>query len=121
MKFIFFVFTMILFTACSANSTQDEPFITGVVVQKNESTVLVVEGIEFHGEIDQEEWYSHDAVSFSVSENTEVVHANNSALAYHEVREGDKVEVWQRGGVKESYPLQTDARKIRVIEDYAIN
>lgn len=76
--------------------------------QKNEIGHILVEG-------DIEEDIEFDKANVSINKKTKIINENSDEkLKLSDIKVGDKVEVIITGEVRESYPVQVDAKIIRV-------
>lgn len=87
-------------TGC-AQIKLSEPDLTGYVIHKNDSSLLIVSNVavDYSSTDGSKEFY--DAVS-----------SNNTP---ENVETGDLVEVWYDGIVLESYPAQEEIRSLNII------
>lgn len=58
-----------------------------------------------------------EAISFRLTEDTEIVEESGGAVSLDELRIGMRVEAWHTGLVKESYPMQVEAVKLVLLDD----
>lgn len=85
--------------------------ITGISKSPNNEIV----GILVEGELEEDT--SHDKASISIDKSTSIYSATGKdKISIEELKEGMKVEVVFTGPVRESYPVQADAKTIRIIE-----
>ena len=116
----------VLITGCGAGDTSDgdesnnlkeEADITGLIysVSEGKTSFLVVEDIE-DSEVEEEEWYGKNAISFSITDETRFADVSGKEMTFEQINKGDKVAVWHTGEVMESYPLQAEAVRIELIE-----
>jgi hypothetical protein len=106
-----------LLTGCTTNggALQEPPDLEGLIYDKQEKTILVVEGIEDIS-ISEEEWQGKSAIVFSVTNKTEITLENGEKVEFDALEKGQRVKVWHTGHVLESYPAQAEARKIIVLD-----
>lgn len=99
-RLVFILFLIIIMTGC-AQIKLSEPDLTGYVVHKNDSSLLIVSNVavDYSSTDGSKEFY--DAVS-----------ANNTP---ENVETGDLVEVWYDSIVLESYPAQAEIRSLNII------
>lgn len=97
-KFLLVLFLVLASAGCSAADTA--PGIEGYIVRKEDDSMLVVSSMpkDFSASGGMKSFY--DAIWFS--------------NAPEDVEVGQKVQVWYRT-VKESYPAQSSANKVRVL------
>lgn len=105
--------------ACSPTLPDRDPDIRGSVTSLERYTDGDVLGrILVEGPIAPDTGY--DAASVSITDDTAVLHdvpdASPEPLAFEDLEEGMPVEVWFEGPVAESYPVQTTAGTVLVIE-----
>ncbi|MEC6748591.1 DUF3221 domain-containing protein [Marinilactibacillus sp. XAAS-LB27] len=81
--------------------TQNEPNITGYVMDKNDESVLIVS--------------NHSADYGSTGSSEGFYDAVTASNALDEVKIGDLVEVWYADGVRETYPAQATIGTLNVI------
>ena len=93
----------------------DEPTIVGYVTEVEEGRFLVAEaepGVYFDSLDDLE----GRKIYFSIVEDTEILF-EDEVVDFEDVSVGDLVHVWHQGPIMESYPEQTEAKKILVLEE----
>jgi hypothetical protein len=56
-----------------------------------------------------------DAIWFRIDKNTQIVTNNDNLLDVADLKPGQRVHVWHRGEIAESYPAQGQAMKIKVL------
>ncbi len=108
---------LLLLNGCGTGNEQgqmEDPIVTGLIYSLAENSMLVIEGIETI-DISEEDWQGNDAISFSISGSAEIIGKGDESLTFEDLREGDEVDVWHTGPVRESYPMQADAVKVEVI------
>lgn len=89
--------------------------IRGEITAISKSTDNKIVSILVEGE--QEEDTSYDKASISIDKNTIIyLDTGKDKISVEELKEGIKVEVIFTGPVRESYPVQADAKTIRIIE-----
>lgn len=117
MKWILYLLGVaFLLTGCTTNGAIGEsPDMQGLIYDKQEKTILVIEGIE-DVTLSQEEWQGKPAIVFRVTEKTKITAENGEKVEFEALEKGQRVKVWHTGTVMESYPLQAEARKIVVLE-----
>ena len=96
------------------NPTDEKPIIEGFVYELNEESFLVSEGInsDNYEELDDLEG---EAIVFSVTDNTKFINSEEES-SFEDLNLKDKVKVWNEGPIMESYPAQTDAKRVEIVE-----
>ena len=115
-RYIILGLIVVVLVAVSFSFREADPDIEGLIYSKSSGQILVVAGID---DVD----LPYDVVleqgslviAFSVTEKTIITGSEGKKITFTELQEGDQVKVWHTGSVRESYPLQADARKIVVI------
>ena len=114
-KKIFLVTLCILFLTligCQKDETID---IRGEITGISKSPDNKIVSILVEGELEEDT--SHDKASISIDKSTSIYSATGKdKISIEELKEGMKVEVVFTGPVRESYPVQADAKTIRIIE-----
>lgn len=106
---------MFAMAACSRSNEEHKIAIRGEITnlsegQNNKTIFIMVEGVV---EKDTE----FDKASITITEKTKVVEKDsNKKLSKEALKEGMKVEVIIEGPVRESYPVQVDAKEVRILE-----
>jgi beta-N-acetylhexosaminidase len=120
-KIILLICTFLLLSTvgCSKDSSEDvntkKLGIRGQVTKVSSDDSGKIKGILVEGIVEQDTEY--DKASVYIGENTKIYKNNTKEeLKRSVLKEGIKVEVIFEGGVRESYPVQADAKVIRVIE-----
>jgi Protein of unknown function (DUF3221) len=94
-----------------ANHKNDKVAIRGVVTvinEENEKGSILVEG-------NIEEDTEFDKASIYITQRTKIIKEEaNERLKLSDIKVGDKVEVIITGPIRESYPVQVDAKIIRI-------
>ncbi|MBS5883957.1 MAG: DUF3221 domain-containing protein [Clostridium sp.] len=84
--------------------------IRGLVVEKSQEDEIGYILVE----VDIEENTGFDKASISINKKTKIINEkSNEKLKLSDIKVGDKVEVIISGPVRESYPVQVDAKIIR--------
>ncbi|MFA5523397.1 MAG: DUF3221 domain-containing protein [Tissierellales bacterium] len=94
--------------------------IRGDITEINKSADNKIVSILVEGELEEDT--SYDKASISIDKSTSVYSATGEdKVSIEEITEGMKVEVIFTGLVRESYPVQADAKTIRIIEQNVNN
>ncbi|AQQ53482.1 DUF3221 domain-containing protein [Planococcus lenghuensis] len=94
-------FGIVGLSGCGQLSGAGEPDITGYVTEVEDGRILVVNPEAGKNDLGTVEEETYDAAWAGLSEDN--------------IRVGQLVEVWFRGGTNESYPVQATAGRIKVI------
>jgi beta-N-acetylhexosaminidase len=115
MLILLFCFVFILsFAACSKESN-NKVGIRGEITKISTNPSGKITRIFVEGKIEQDT--EHDKASISITEKTKIYEAGGKKkLEASSLKEGMKVEVDFEGPVRESYPIQADAKTIRIIK-----
>ena len=120
-KIILLICTFLLLSTvgCSKDSSEDvntkKLGIRGQVTKVSSDDSGKIKGILVEGIVEKDTEY--DKASVYIGEKTKIYKNNTKEeLEKSALKEGIKVEVIFEGGVRESYPVQADAKVIRVIE-----
>lgn len=116
-KIILLVCIFLLFSVvgCSRNSIQEKLGIRGEITEVTLDDNDKIIGIFVEGKVEQDTEY--DKASVSVGDKTKIYKGNTKeTLEMSTLKEGTKVEVIFEGPVRESYPVQADAKIITVIK-----
>ncbi len=94
----------------------ESSYIIGQIYEIDDNKILLAEGIEgeYDGFIDG---FLGEAGWFTIQEETELIGLENEEIVFKNLRIGNKVEVWVRGPVLDSYPIQAFAERIVIIEE----
>jgi beta-N-acetylhexosaminidase len=85
--------------------------ITKVTLGTDSKTIFIM----VEGEIEKDTQF--DKASVTITDKTKVIEsATKNKLSSKDLKEGMKVEVLVDGPVRESYPVQFDAKEVRVIK-----
>lgn len=114
-RYIILGLIVVVLVAVGFSFREADPDIEGLIYSKSDGQILVVEGIDDVN-------LPYDAVlekgslliNFYVTEKTIITGSDGKKITLTELQAGDQVKVWHTGSVRESYPLQADARKIMV-------
>ncbi|MGM0439294.1 MAG: DUF3221 domain-containing protein [Patescibacteria group bacterium] len=96
------------------NHVGEEATIKGFVYEINEESFLVAEGVNSDNYEDLED-LEGEAIAFSVTDDTEFINKGEEA-SFEDLNLKDEVKVWNEGPIMESYPAQTEAKKVEIIE-----
>lgn len=58
--------------------------------------------------------YKTDKAAFRVGPETEIIRADGSAATAADIKVGTKIALWIVGPIRESYPVQVDARRVLI-------
>ena len=90
-----------------------DPEIQGYVFSKEAESFLVAKGLEgglpYNGDINR---LKGEAILFQVTGDTEFEDSLGEKISYADIQLYDEVFVWSEGGILESYPAQTTAKKV---------
>ena len=98
---------------CS-NNTKDSLGIRGEITQIILDDGKSVTGILVEGKVESDTVY--DKARVRIAEDTVILKTTGQELSTKDLKEGMKVEVVFQGAVAESYPVQGQAKAIRVVE-----
>jgi beta-N-acetylhexosaminidase len=112
---LIFCFIFVLsFAACNKESN-DKIGIRGEISKISTNASGKITSIFVEGKIEQDT--GHDKASISVKENIKIYEADGKKkVEASSLKEGMRVEVVFEGPVRESYPVQADAKTIRIIK-----
>lgn len=109
------VLSLTFITACSNGISGEKIGIRGQITNITLDDDGKIKQILVEGKIESDT--QHDKASISILENTQVYKGNPvEKISISDLKEGQRVEVVFQGPVRESYPVQADARYIRVID-----
>ncbi|MEG0772709.1 DUF3221 domain-containing protein [Clostridium sp.] len=107
--------SLALITGCDSDITAEKIGIRGQITKIALDDSGNIRSILVEGKVESDT--QHDKASIGISENTKIYKDDiKKPLAINDLKEGLKVEVIFEGPVRESYPVQADAKYIRVIE-----
>jgi beta-N-acetylhexosaminidase len=110
---LIFVLTLFIVSGCIRINTKEKVGIRGEIGKVNLNDKGKVVSIYVEGKIEADT--THDKASVSITEKTKIYSTENKAtLSVNDLKEGMKVEIVFEGGVRESYPVQADAKSIKV-------
>lgn len=102
------------FTGCNKESN-NKLGIRGEIQKISTNPSGKITAIYVEGKIEQDT--GHDKASISITEKTKIYEADGKKkIEASSLKEGMKVEVDFEGPVRESYPVQADAKTIRVLK-----
>lgn len=85
-----------------------EPFfIRGAVSHVDHPWGIIVEG-------EPGTDYKTDKASFRIGPGTELIRADGTAGTAADIKVGTKITLWITGPIRESYPVQVDARRVLI-------
>lgn len=116
-KYLLLTAVLLLFvvSGCIRINTKEKVGIRGEILKLNLNDKGKVTSIYVEGKIDEDT--IHDKASVSINEKTKIYNAENkTAISVNDLKEGMKVEIVFEGGVRESYPVQADAKSIKIIK-----
>lgn len=116
-KIILLVSTFLLLSAvgCSKQITEEKIGIRGEITEVSLDDSGKITSILVEGKIEQDTQY--DKASVSIGEKTKIYdNDTKEELKRNGLKKGAKVEIIFEGGVRESYPVQADAKIIKVTE-----
>ncbi len=114
----FLVICSLAISACS-NPTEPldrDPFIVGFITEIEQHRILVEENVSVNEPLD----YAGNKIYFSIDDKTKIYAQLSDGtlqkIAFTDLRAGDKVKGWAKGGIADSYPHQGLAGQIVLIE-----
>ncbi|WP_430787354.1 YobA family protein [Virgibacillus flavescens] len=118
MKHILMLIVSVMFVLSGCSGEEQEfsgkPTIEGYLVDVQDKSILVVSGIT-----------KEQAVNMTWNDLTQgndkiykahTFYIDDSSTTFVEFKKGQKVRVWGKGGVRESFPPQSDLGKIELVE-----
>lgn len=112
---LFCIILMLSFIGCKKAASNKKLGIRGSIVEISTNDNSKITGILVEGKIQQDTEY--DKASIYVDEKTKIYEGETKKeLGVSSLKKGIKVEVIFEGPVRESYPVQADAKIIRIIE-----
>lgn len=99
-------------TACNqqGSTNTDPPVIDGYIIEAEENEILVVSNITR----EQAETITRESIFQMEGINAIVFDLSNTSVGYEK---GQRVQVWAKGGIRESFPSQAEAETIKIIEE----
>ena len=104
------------FGECENYLDTNKPTIKGEIISISDNSVLIAEGIEgeYNGSFEN---LIGNAIWFSINRETIFLnYESREEIAFKEFNVGDKVYVWNTGLILETYPAQTTAYAIALVE-----
>lgn len=117
-KVIVAISILLLFGAvgCSTNDNEKETGIKGTITKVITNDSGKITGISVEEKEDQSSTYGKASVF--IEDKTKIYKGNSNKLQDISIlKEGIRIQVTIEGGVRESYPVQVDAKIIRVLEE----
>lgn len=109
------IFLLLGAVGCSINDNGKEIVVRGTITKIIRNDGGKVTGILVEGKEEQDSEY--DKASVFIGDKTKIYKGSNSELQDTSVLvEGIRVQVTIEGAVRESYPVQVDAKIIRILE-----
>ena len=108
------IFLLLVSVIGCSNSSQDSVGIRGEITKITLSEDNRITSILVEGEVESDTVY--DKASVRIVEDTVILDNSGQDVSLQELRQGMKVEVVFQGAVAESYPVQGNAKAIRVIQ-----
>lgn len=116
-KIILLICALLLITivGCSKQSKEEKLGIRGEIAKVSYNDSGKISGILVEGKVEEDTQY--DKASVYIGEKTKIYkNSTKEELEISTLKEGVKVEIIFEGPVRESYPVQADAKIIRVIQ-----
>jgi beta-N-acetylhexosaminidase len=108
-----FIFAL-SFAACNKESN-NKVDIRGEITKISTNQSGQITAIFVEGKVEQDT--GHDKASISIKKDTKIYEADEKKkVEVSSLKEGMRVEVVFEGPVRESYPIQADAKTIRVLK-----
>lgn len=115
MAVLLLCFIFVLSVAGCNKVTNNKLGIRGEIQKISTNTSGKITNIFVEGKIEQDT--GHDKASIFITEKTKIYEADGKKkLESNSLKEGMKVEVVFEGSVRTSYPIQVDAKTIRVLK-----
>lgn len=109
------IFLLLSVVGCTNKSVEEKIGIRGEIVEVSLDDNSKITGILVEGTLEQDT--QHDKASVSIGEKTKIYDKNTKEeLERSALKKGTKVEIIFEGPVRESYPVQADAKIIKIIE-----
>ncbi len=106
---------MLSVVGCSKESSEEKVGIRGEIAKASYNDRGKISGILIEGKVEEDT--QHDKASVYIGEKTKIYrNFTKEELEISTLKEGIKVEIIFEGPVRESYPVQADAKIIRVIQ-----
>jgi beta-N-acetylhexosaminidase len=117
-KALIVVLAMVLtlgLVACGENTGKNEVAIRGEITNVSQGQDNIVTFIFVEGSLENDTAY--DKASITISNKTKVINKDNKKkISRADLKVGMQVEVVFEGPVRESYPVQADAKEVRVLD-----
>lgn len=107
------VFLLFVAFGCSTNGT-DSVGIRGEITEIFLDDEEKVAAVLVEGQVESDTMY--DKARVGIAKDTVILKTNGEELQPEDLKEGMKVEVVFQGAVAESYPVQVQAKAIRVLD-----
>ncbi len=117
MIFAVLTITLLLNTAgCTKSSTEEKTDIRGQITKVLTDENKAVTGIMVEGKVESDT--VHDKAMVRMNKGTKITARDTGEkLSANDLKEGIKVEVVFDGPILESYPVQANAKSVKVIEE----
>ncbi|MDF2650842.1 MAG: hypothetical protein K0Q73_6647 [Paenibacillus sp.] len=105
------ILILITILGCSSKSQLNDSDISGFVVSVESERILVVTNIEkkeADSIVSGGEKLNNNHIQYWISADKNMI---------NKIKEGDKVQVWFKGGVDESLPAKASAKSIKVVNE----
>lgn len=116
-KLVYIILALILtlsLIGCSNSKENEKIGIRGEITKLSQGKDIKTFFIFVEGTLEKDTEF--DKASITLTDRTKIVEkATNKNLSKNDLKEGMKVEVLVDGSVRESYPVQFDAKEVRVI------
>jgi beta-N-acetylhexosaminidase len=100
---------------CGKNNDNEKIGIRGVISDLSRSQDNKVTFILVEGNLESDTMY--DKASIAITDKTKIIKkATQKKFLMDDLKEGVQVEVLLEGPVRESYPVQADAKEVRVLD-----
>jgi beta-N-acetylhexosaminidase len=117
-KALIVVLAMVLtlgLVACGENTGKNEVAIRGEITNVSQGQDNIVTFIFVEGSLESDTEY--DKASITITNKTKVINKDNKKkISRADLKVGMQVEVVFEGPVRESYPVQADAKEVRVLD-----
>jgi len=94
-------------TPAAALFASEPFFIRGVVSHADHAWGIIVAG-------EPGTDYKTDKAAFRIGSGTELIRADGRAASAADIKVGTKITLWITGPIRESYPVQVDARRVLI-------
>lgn len=100
---------------CGKNSDSEKIGIRGEITTLSQSQDSKVMSILVEGSLESDTLY--DKASIAITDKTKIIKkATKEKLSKDDLKKGIQVEVVMEGTVRESYPVQGDAKEVRILD-----